>query len=123
MNSLLSLSYCAIKNPAHRTLAADITLAKMIKITNESLNILNSQIIKKKIMINVSDRMGCDITFELYTQLGKIILLFHQKLSFLCSIHFINLNSDKLDMITYKDKCLYKFLVEIILLEFPNTCK
>ena len=72
-DQLLSLSYCAIKNPAHRTLAADITLAKMIKITNESLNILNSQIIKKKIMINVSDRKGCDITFELYTQLGKII--------------------------------------------------
>ena len=49
MNSLLSLSYCAIKNPAHRTLAADITLAKMIKITNESLNIPSKNTLKFKV--------------------------------------------------------------------------
>lgn len=123
MNSLLSLSYCAIKNPAHRTLAADITLGKMMKITNESLNIVNSQTIKKEIIIHVSDRIGCDITLILYKKYGSIQLLFHKKHSFLCCIQIINSNSYLLDMITYKDKSLYKLLVEIILFEFPNTCK
>jgi len=123
MNSLLSLSYCAIKNTAHRTLAADITLSKMMKITNESLNILNSQTIKKEIVIHVSDRMGCDITLILYKKNSTIQLSFHKKHSFLCCIQIINSDSFLLDIITYKDKCLYKLLVEIILFEFPNTCK
>ena len=77
MSSLLSLSYCAIKNLEHKKYATDVTIGQCVKLHTESLNIVQSKTIRKHIIMLFSDSMGSDVTFVLQKPNGKIIMQFH----------------------------------------------
>ena len=124
MASLLSQSYSAIKNTYEKKLATEITIGSCIDISSESLNIIQSKTLTKKLHIDISDRMGSHITFTLVKKTGVVHLIFHKKHSFHCSVIINDIsNNQQYDIIKYKTKSLNQLLVEIILNEFPNMCR
>lgn len=123
MTSLLAQSYKSIKNPIEKQYASYIIISSSLHITDNSIKLLEEKTKQKKIHVDSSDRMGSHITFILQKQTGRIVLTFHKKRSFLCSVMFQTIDKQLLDQVNYKSKSLDKLLVEIIMYEFPYICR
>ena len=123
MNSLLSQSFCAIKNIKEKEYASEITIGSMTNLSNETLLLLQGKTKYKNVCMDLSDELGSHIIFNLHKQSGYIMMTFHKKRSFSCNIMFISLENEILDTITYKTNSLSNLIVEIILNEFPYICR
>ena len=91
--------------------------------SEKAYDLLQSKTIQKHICMDSSDRMGSNITFILEKERGRILLTFHKKRSFLCSVIFQSNNKQILDQVNYKSESLNSLLVEILMYKFPFICR